>query len=122
MHSEIQERQSDITRAAEILNALAEQRDGHMCEKRTTKRVPLARPMIITETNGSPPATHEVLTRNLSESGICFLYKEELELGEYIILLDAEERLAFRVEVVRARELQDNLHEYGARFLQRVLM
>ena len=62
--------------------------------------------------------THEVLTRDLSLSGISFLLRDALAIGQNarIDLQSPSGTVAYYCEVVRAREVSNGRHEIGVQF------
>jgi c-di-GMP-binding flagellar brake protein YcgR len=62
--------------------------------------------------------THEVLTRDLSLSGISFLLRDPLAVGQNvkIDLQSPGDLVSYYCEVVRVREVTNGRHEIGVQF------
>lgn len=72
------------------------------------------------EEGTTDPESLWVWTRNISQSGICFIHDGLLDTDQIIICLQPkEEKIYFRAQIVRRREVHEGFWEYGARLLSR---
>ncbi len=63
----------------------------------------------------------QVWSRNLSQTGICFLHDGPIIQTRIVVYLKNGERpLLFRSEIVRSRRVDDRYWEYGVRFVEPV--
>jgi hypothetical protein len=85
-------------------------------ERRRHPRRPLLTPATLTVVDGlNAGATYEVQTRDLSLSGLCFLLKESLAVGQACrITLPSEG--THLCEVIRCRLLSNGKYEVGVQF------
>lgn len=63
-----------------------------------------------------------IWARNLSQAGMSFLYRGNIDSQQIIVCLDADSGSHYRclAKIVRSRDLRDDFREYGAVFLSRV--
>src|SRR5947209_6178097 len=84
-------------------------------DRRRTNRDPLMSKATLVVLDGpSPNARHDILTRDLSLSGVSFLLRESLAVGwRCKLLVGAQTHLC---EVVRSRPLSNGKHEMAVAF------
>ncbi len=123
------------TRAAnEVLDALDRwsQRIGnHFNQKRENGRKPYRElvTIYIPESESLVGEAEDQLairawTRNLSQSGINFVYAEPIPVDNIVVCLNPPGRkcIYLDAEIVRRRQVQNGYWEYGARFSGRAVM
>ena len=65
--------------------------------------------------------TYEAWCRNVSQGGLSFICRHRLPQGEVIVSLSpGSDKMCFRAQIVRERELQDGFWECGLSFNERV--
>lgn len=113
----------------EMLDRWDARLNGHQNQKREHSRVPFRSRILIEfpeladfESVSDDEAQLRVWARNLSPAGVCFLHRGSIESRKIVICLDPDGDAQHRyiAKIVRERKLQDDFHEYGAVFLQRL--
>lgn len=75
-------------------------------------------------TNGIKIPSHSFLvwTRDLSQTGVSFIYQEELKTDSLHLCLNTESSgdLWYLVEIVRKRQVYNHFWDYGVQFRERI--
>ena len=90
-----------------------------MDERRGRKRTDLEARLKIKRTDGSSISSHDIDVTDVSISGIGFMCKDELELGEIyegVLTIWTKEKLNVFLDVVRRHETEEGIN-YGAHFV-----
>lgn len=87
-------------------------------ERRREHRRPQQVKATVTVLDGSlTGATHDVLTRDLSDSGVSFLLRDPLNVGQNCrVTLHNGKSVSYVAEVVRSRPLSTGKHEMAVLF------
>lgn len=111
-----------------ILNRWSDRLEGHHSQKRETGRQPFRSPITIhipgTENLPGECAeknNFEAWARNISQSGLGFIYKGQIKASKLTICLNpkAEDECWFNVEIVRSRQVHNDFWEYGVKFIDK---
>ena len=82
-------------------------------DRRRENRRPVQTKATLTVLDGAGVGTtHEVLTRDVSLSGVCFLLREPMTLGQ-TCRLDLPNAQSWVYEIVRVREMSNGKYEMG---------
>jgi len=121
----------DLHRMLEETLDTLDRRSERLAESHTSKRKhqrhPYRRPIVVCfpeEETGDEPGKRTIIratARNLSRSGLAFLYHELIKREELIVALRSPEEtfLCLRAKVVRCKQVNQGVWEYGIRFLRK---
>jgi len=116
-------------RVLDTLDRWSDRLNGHHSQKRGQERKPFRNKMTVylpgneQESGGAEANTIlETWPRNMSRSGAGFFCRKPIKADEVIVCLDfgEENPICFRSEIVRCRQVQEGLWEFGVKFLERV--
>lgn len=113
MHAQMTAQLTAIPQAPKVLGRPTDR------DRRRDLRKPMQNKAILTTIDGASPGTrHEILTRDLSFSGVSFLLREELLVGHMcsIAVSHGSRTETHLAEVVRSRPLSNGKFEMAVQF------
>ena len=115
----------------EILDRWDARLRGHHTQKREHTRMPF-RSRLTLHINDSGMQAGEcqeqsgisVWSRNISQSGVCFVHKGPLQADKVIICLDPDHECShwYNAEIVRSRQVHNDFWEFGAGFVSKLIL
>lgn len=120
-----------VNEVLDILDRWSERMQGHQTQKRQHVRY-VYRSRMTLYLPGSESLAGEcqestsvdVWCRNLSQGGLCFIYRKQLLANKVIVCLDPDQEGThwFHGEIVRSRQVHNEFWEYGVKFAGRAEM
>lgn len=119
------------TEVLDILDRWEDRIQGHHTQKREHTRRRLRNKMNVFLPGAESLAGEcqeassvEVWSRNISQSGICFIHPGQIKADRIIICLDPDRTGThwFHADIVRSRPVHNDFWEFGARFIERAQM
>jgi PilZ domain len=120
--------QKEALEVISMLDRWSDRLEGHYTQKRTSQRKSFrSRITIYIPSNDSLAGESEEATsfqawaRNISQSGLAFLYKGNIKLDKIIVCLDPDTKGIhwLNAEFVRIRQVHNDFWEYGVKFTGR---
>ena len=114
-----------------ILDRWSGRLDGHCSQKRQISRRPFRSRITIyipgadsLAGESAEAANFQAWGRNLSQTGLGFVYKGQIKSENLIICLDPDATGShwFNAELVRSRQVHNDFWEYGVKFIGRAEM
>ncbi len=114
-----------------MLDRWSDRLDGHCTQKRKSSRKPFRSRITIyipssdSVAGESAEATNvQAWSRNLSQTGLAFIYKGHIKEEKLVICLDPDTTGShwFNAEIMRSRQVHNDFWEYGVRLINRAEM